>query len=95
MNKALNKLFLLHPNGPEEGRLDFEKQVDDSPYTSDEFIDALQFFQAWLKKRNRPVDLKCMLGYLNCCIEESSRIPGQLNLVGLLELMLEEHGYEG
>ena len=70
------------------------ENVDDSPYTLKEWLEAWEFFHHWLQNRNRPTSFFNMLSYLACCgqyLEGKAVYPA---FIVLLEEMLEGYGFE-
>ncbi len=71
------------------------ENVDESPYTLKEWLEAWEFFHHWLHIRNRRASFLNRLGYLACCaqyLEGKTIYPA---FVVLLEEMLEGYGFEG
>jgi len=70
-------------------------QVDESPYSLQEWEESLRYFQGWLQKQARTAELETMVGYINCCIASIQQTPGLPNLKDTLADMLEHHGFDG
>ncbi len=71
------------------------ENVDESPFTLSEWLEAWELFNDWLGKRNRRANFINILGYLACCgqyLEGKAVFPA---FCDLLEEMLEEYGFEG
>lgn len=71
------------------------ENVDESPYTLNEWLEAWEFFHHWLQNRNRRASFSNRLGYLACCgqyLEGKAIFPA---FIVLLEEMLEGYGFEG
>jgi hypothetical protein len=85
---------VAHPSG----RFSYARLVEyvlDSPFAFPEWMDAIEYFEQWLKKNQKKVDLISMLDYLHCCtVSPEARAPGQI-LSHLLSDMLELYGFIG
>jgi len=78
-----------------DGWLLLVENVDESPYTLKEWLEAWEFFHHWLQNRNRRASFFNRLGYLACCgqyLEGKAIYPA---FIVLLEEMLESYGFEG
>lgn len=92
--EALAEWRKEHPNEPNGFALlaDF---VDESPYGLGEWIEAVEYFYNWLGQKQRCAGLRCMLGYLHCCVEAAGSGPERLPLKDVLTDMLETYGFQG
>jgi len=71
------------------------ENIDESPYTLKEWMEAWEFFHHWLQSRNRRASFFNRMGYMACCgqyLEGKAIYPA---FVVLLEEMLEGYGFEG
>lgn len=68
--------------------------IDQSDYDLTEWIDALHHFQNWLRAHRLKAELSAMIGYLSCCSKAAENAPIHLSLCGILDDMLETHGFE-
>ena len=68
--------------------------VDNSPYSVEEWHEALDFLHLWIQKKNVSSDLLSMLGYIKCCVMSQSQLAGVTSLVDILEQMLEDYGFD-
>jgi len=84
-----------HPDA-ESGYDLLAKAADGSPFGLDGWVDALDYFYAWLADRHRTVQYETMLHYLNCVSEAvmSRPQPHQPTLTEALEEMLDEYGFQ-
>jgi hypothetical protein len=84
----------LHPFDTPVGELLFY-QVNRSPFSLSDWIDAIAFFYAWLVDQERSVDFSAMLNYLDCCAASSDARESGQNFSTLLEGMLRVFGFVG
>lgn len=69
-------------------------EVDQSPYTLEDWLCALDSFALWLEARGQPhPGFTTLLGYLNCCAEVATTAPAGFPLESILEQMLEDYGF--
>lgn len=67
--------------------------IDESPYSADQWAEALHEFNGWSLNQKRELTLPHMLEYLSCCCE--SGMPAHLlSLPFLLQEYLRDHGVE-
>ena len=69
-----------------------EGAVDQSPYSVNDWVRALQFFDHWLKKNQRQHSRLNQIHYIQCCIEGANVPQGELGLVFLLDDYLNSYG---
>lgn len=91
--KSFQSFYHAHPHQRPE--VFFLQCVDDSPYPLEEWIVAVEVFFEWLHQRERGSDLRTMMGYLNCCIENVDAVTTRPPLHQVLQEMLDRHGFEG
>lgn len=92
--KYLYQSSKAHPDSG-LGTRTFFQAVDESPFSLEEWIEGLSFFDRWLKMKGQGAGLLTMLGYLRCCSEAAQKAGLKLRFVQHLEEMLETHGFEG
>lgn len=69
--------------------------VNSTPFSMNDWVDAIFYFYHWLNNRDRKINLLSMLNYLECCSASTdAREPGQ-TLLSLVKDMLRLFDYEG
>jgi hypothetical protein len=66
--------------------------VDESTYGLGEWLEALVFFQSWLKSKQKGKNFLDQIEYISCCIQGSSNSGRLLTLEDLLKSYLETFG---
>lgn len=73
----------------------FFRVVDHSDFALFDWLEAVTYFQQWLKDQNRKTPFPKMLGYLQCCEESPENKDIQKKFLDLVKEMIQEHGYVG
>lgn len=94
LSKEIKKKILLEFNDFKKFEDELKTFADESNFSLDNWIEALEFFFFYLRKKNARAEIKKMLGYLACCAQVDLNLPLLPSLKELLEEMLAEHGYE-
>jgi len=68
--------------------------VDDSPYTANDWITALQIIDRHLASEQKKLDLKSACGYLACISEDAASAAFIVPLEEIVQQMIEDHGIE-
>jgi hypothetical protein len=66
--------------------------IDESPYSIQEWMDALIRFQEWEASQNRVISIEKKLEYLSCCIEGLKGSEKLMTFPDLLSEYLRIHG---
>jgi len=83
-----------HPYAPHGFDL-LADHVDDSPYSLESWIVAIEYFYDWLaeNKRTSP-GFAQLLDYLSCCAESQKDLPQREALRDILADMLDQYGLQ-
>jgi hypothetical protein len=73
----------------------FFKAINESNYSSRDWINAIHYFNQWLEKENRQAPFLKLLGYLQCCEESPENKDISQPFIGLINNMLTEYGFIG
>lgn len=91
-------IYHFHQTHPSENKSFYSnilQTMQNSSFPVSEWIEALSFFYIWLEKKERSLNLKKMLAYINCCLEAPEVLPVLPSLKDLLEQFLETYGFLG
>lgn len=69
--------------------------VDRSEFNLFDWLEAFSFFSNWLEENNRKTPFPKMLGYLQCCEDSPENKDITRNFIGLIQEMLDQHGFVG
>lgn len=94
LSKEITEKILLEFNDFEDFEKTLKSFADESDFSLDAWIEALEFFFFYLRKKKARAEIKKMLGYLACCAQADLNLPLLPSLKELLKEMLAEHGYE-
>ena len=73
----------------------WSRYVDETPFSLNEWVQALVALTQSLNEQKRQSPLNTRLGYIACCADMASEQPGLHSLPGLVVDMVEQHGFEG
>lgn len=68
------------------------QSIDDSAYPLEEWLEALVYFQKWLRDEGKGKNFPDQIEYVTCCIQGSTNTGRLLSLVDLLKSYLENYG---
>lgn len=71
----------------------FFRRVDFSNYNLTSWLDALSFFNDWLKTNHKKTTFSKMLGFIECCEQSPEDQEKDYRLVELVKEMLENEGF--
>ena len=91
--KSIYQFSKTHPD-PALAIRTLYQHVDDSDYSFTQWIEAYEYFYQWLQERDLSSDFVTMLGYLGCCSLSPENKTHKRELCGLLQEMLQEHGFQ-
>ena len=73
-------------------RARFLDEVDESSFSLQQWVEALNRLVCWLDQRELRLKLEDQIGYVSCAAESASVGPGFSDLPELLDEMLETYG---
>lgn len=91
--KSIYQFSKTHPD-PALAFRTLYQHVDDSDYSFSQWVEAYEYFYQWLQERDLSSDFVTMLGYLGCCSLSPENKTHKRELCGLLQEMLQEHGFQ-
>ncbi len=68
--------------------------IDESPYSLNDWSEALLCLKAWEANEKRTLTLVHRFEYLSCCAASASNFPHLISLPNLLKSFLASHGVE-
>ncbi|MEM8549925.1 MAG: hypothetical protein AAGF10_03980 [Verrucomicrobiota bacterium] len=92
--EALDEHGKEHPEG-QGGFTALAEEVNDSPYSLEDWAAAIEYFYDWLEQNGRHASFAVILPYLSCSVEAVASVAERPALIAVLTDMLDEYGFDG